>query len=55
MRPLKPEDESFYDDLVKRLPEGAVVPLFFNDDGTLNRQSILSLPCFSDSQPKVGQ
>jgi hypothetical protein len=47
--PIKPQDESFYEELKAKLEPGAVIPLFFRADGTLDREKIMELPCFLDA------
>lgn len=39
-------DQEFIEQLEKHLGPGAVVPLFYNDDKSINREKTLNLPCF---------
>jgi hypothetical protein len=41
--------------ITKLLPEGSPVPLFYNQDGSINRQKTLDLPCFAHALQQAAQ
>lgn len=49
-RALTPDDQEFVIEMEHYLTPDAAVPLFFNEDGSLDRGKIMEQPCFAPRQ-----
>jgi hypothetical protein len=49
---ILPQDQEFMAKLVAHCEVGSCIPLWFNDDGTLNREKVLDGSQFADAKEK---